>query len=42
MSELATKQISTHTIMQNLDERQSQLANQQAQLIEIIKSLADK
>ena len=33
MSELTSKQISTYTIMKNLDERQSQLANQQAQLM---------
>ena len=40
MSELTAKQISTYTIMKNLDDRQSQLANQQQQLIDIIKSLA--
>lgn len=39
MSELTSKQISTYGIMKNLDERQSQLANQQQQLIEIIKSM---
>ena len=42
MSELTAKQISTYSIMKNLDDRQSQLANQQQQLIEIIKTLADK
>ena len=40
MSELTAKQISTYSIMKNLDDRQSQLANQQQQLIDIIKSLA--
>lgn len=40
MSELTTKQISTYSIMKNLDDRQSQLANQQQQLIEIIKNLS--
>ena len=39
MSELTAKQISTYSIMKNLDDRQSQLTNQQ-QLIDIIKSLA--
>ena len=39
MSELTAKQISTYSIMKNLDDRQSQLANQQQQLIDIIKSL---
>lgn len=40
MSELTAKQISTYSIMKNLDDRQSQLTNQQQQLIDIIKSLA--
>ena len=40
MSELTAKQISTYNIMKNLDDRQSQLANQQQQLIDIIKTLA--
>ena len=39
MSELTSKQISTYSIMKNLDDRQSQLANQQQQLIDIIKSM---
>ena len=39
MSELTSKQISTYSIMKNLDDRQSQLANQQQQLIDIIKSI---
>lgn len=40
MSELTSKQISTYSIMKNLDDRQSQLANQQQQLIDIIKSIS--
>ena len=39
MSELTSKQIPTYSIMKNLDDRQSQLANQQQQLIDIIKSM---
>lgn len=39
MSELTSKQLSTYGIMKNLDDRQAQLANQQQQLIEIIKSM---
>ena len=42
MSELTSKQISTYSIMKNLDDRQSQLANQQQQLIDIIKSMNKK
>ncbi|MEM8723509.1 MAG: hypothetical protein AAGE84_30215 [Cyanobacteria bacterium P01_G01_bin.39] len=42
MSELTSKQISTYSIMKNLDDRQSQLANQQQQLIDIIKSINKK
>jgi len=40
MSDLTAKQISAYTIMKNLDDRQTQLTNQQQQLIEILKRLA--
>lgn len=41
MSDLTAKQISAYTIMKNLDDRQTQLTNQQQQLIEILKKLSD-
>lgn len=41
MRDLTQNQIRIYDVMQNLDNRQQQLANQQQQLIEIAKSLAD-
>ena len=41
MRDLTQNRICIYDVMQNLDNRQQQLANQQQQLIEIAKSLAD-
>ncbi len=41
ISILVSSQTQSYDLMQNLDNRQSQLANQQQQLIEILKKISD-
>ena len=42
MRDLTQNQSRIYDVMRNLDDRQQQLSNQQQQLIEIAKSLAEK
>ena len=42
MRDLTQNQSRLYDVMNNLDNRQQQLANQQQQLIEIVKFLAEK
>lgn len=41
ISILVSSQTQSYDLMQNLDNRQSQLTNQQQQLIEILKKISD-